>query len=259
MSSQQGININETTSIDRSNASYFFAEKNYSMSNPVRDSSVNFKIQPTTSMAGPADISKSTKFVFEIKRDQYGIIDLKDSQFEVSGLLQGQQGDDTRKYKLGCGWLLSLFESAVLKIDECVVSNNRNCGAFADSLAVLTHSKYELTEGISAKSGNLINKIQQVPIYYTATLPQITLTAPIGAGPVGNSIACTCTNADVALAAFKPGTYYLPCTKAAEKGVTFNTGRFKIVIAGNRAVTITLEGCRGTATENITGVVAPAG
>ena len=104
MSSQQGININETTSIDRSNASYFFAEKNYSMSNPVRDSSVNFKIQPTTSMAGPADISKSTKYVFEIKRDQYGIIDLKDSQFEVSGLLQGQQGDDTRKYKLGWGW-----------------------------------------------------------------------------------------------------------------------------------------------------------
>lgn len=259
MSSQQGININETTSIDRSNASYFFAEKNYSMSNPVRDSSVNFKIQPTTSMAGPADISKSTKYVFEIKRDQYGIIDLKDSQFEVSGLLQGQQGDDTRKYKLGCGWLLSLFESAVLKIDECVVSNNRNCGAFADSLAVLTHSKYELTEGISAKSGNLINKIQQVPIYYTATLPKITLSAPITVGPVGNSIACTCTNADVALAAFKAGTYYLPCTKAAEKGVTFNTGRFKIIIAENRAVTITLEGCTGTATDNITGDVAPAG
>ena len=260
MSSQQGININETTSIDRSNASYFFAEKNYSMSNPVRDSSVNFKIQPTTSMAGPADISKSTKYVFEIKRDQYGIIDLKDSQFEVSGLLQGQQGDDTRKYKLGCGWLLSLFESAVLKIDECVVSNNRNCGAFADSLAVLTHSKYELTEGISAKSGNLINKIQQVPIYYTATLPKITLTAPITAGSVENkSFACTCTNANVALAAFKAGTYYLPCFKDAEKGVTFNTGRFKIVIGEDRNVTITLEGCRGTATENITGDVAPAG
>lgn len=259
MSSQQGININETTSIDRSNASYFFAEKNYSMSNPVRDSSVNFKIQPTTSMAGPADISKSTKYVFEIKRDQYGIIDLKDSQFEVSGLLQGQQGDDTRKYKLGCGWLLSLFESAVLKIDECVVSNNRNCGAFADSLAVLTHSKYELTEGISAKSGNLINKIQQVPIYYTATLPAISLTAPIAAGAVENSIACTCTNADVALGAFPAGTYYLPCVKGEEKGVTFSTGKFKIVIAANRAVTITLEGCRGTATDNITGVVAPAG
>lgn len=261
MSSQQGININETTSIDRSNASYFFAEKNYSMSNPVRDSSVNFKIQPTTSMAGPADISKSTKYVFEIKRDQYGIIDLKDSQFEVSGLLQGQQGDDTRKYKLGCGWLLSLFESAVLKIDECVVSNNRNCGAFADSLAVLTHSKYELTEGISAKSGNLINKIQQVPIYYTATLPQITLTGNIGTGPVQNSIACTCTNANVALAAFKAGTYYLPCVKAAQDGVIFNTGRFKIVIADNRAVTITLEGCTGNCTKQIDAgsVVAPAG
>lgn len=261
MSSQQGININETTSIDRSNASYFFAEKNYSMSNPVRDSSVNFKIQPTTSMAGPADISKSTKYVFEIKRDQYGIIDLKDSQFEVSGLLQGQQGDDTRKYKLGCGWLLSLFESAVLKIDECVVSNNRNCGAFADSLAVLTHSKYELTEGISAKSGNLINKIQQVPIYYTATLPQITLTGNIGTGPVQNSIACTCTNANVALAAFKAGTYYLPCTKATQDGVIFNTGRFKIVIADNRAVTITLEGCTGNCTKQIDAgsVVAPAG
>lgn len=261
MSSQQGININETTSIDRSNASYFFAEKNYSMSNPVRDSSVNFKIQPTTSMAGPADISKSTKYVFEIKRDQYGIIDLKDSQFEVSGLLQGQQGDDTRKYKLGCGWLLSLFESAVLKIDECVVSNNRNCGAFADSLAVLTHSKYELTEGISAKSGNLINKIQQVPIYYTATLPQITLTGNIGTGPVQNSIACTCTNANVALAAFKAGTYYLPCVKATQDGVVFNTGRFKIVIAENRAVTITLEGCTGNCTKQIDAgsVVAPAG
>lgn len=261
MSSQQGININETTSIDRSNASYFFAEKNYSMSNPVRDSSVNFKIQPTTSMAGPADISKSTKYVFEIKRDQYGIIDLKDSQFEVSGLLQGQQGDDTRKYKLGCGWLLSLFESAVLKIDECVVSNNRNCGAFADSLAVLTHSKYELTEGISAKSGNLINKIQQVPIYYTATLPQITLTGNIGTGPVQNSIACTCTNANVALAAFKAGTYYLPCVKATQDGVIFNTGRFKIVIADNRAVTITLEGCTGNCTKQIDAgsVVAPAG
>lgn len=262
MSSQQGININETTSIDRSNASYFFAEKNYSMSNPVRDSSVNFKIQPTTSMAGPADISKSTKYVFEIKRDQYGIIDLKDSQFEVSGLLQGQQGDDTRKYKLGCGWLLSLFESAVLKIDECVVSNNRNCGAFADSLAVLTHSKYELTEGISAKSGNLINKIQQTPIYYTAVLPEIKLTNNIGEGPVQNSIACTCTNVKVALAAFPSGTYYLPCTKATTKGVIFNTGRFKIVIAENRDVTITLEGCTGTATEQITAateIIAPAG
>lgn len=249
MSSQQGININETTSIDRSNASYFFAEKNYSMSNPVRDSSVNFKIQPTTSMAGPADISKSTKYVFEIKRDQYGIIDLKDSQFEVSGLLQGQQGDDTRKYKLGCGWLLSLFESAVLKIDECVVSNNRNCGAFADSLAVLTHSKYELTEGISAKSGNLINKIQQVPIYYTTTLPQITLTGNIN-GDVPNSIPCTCT-VGTSLAAFPAGTYYLACTKATTQGVVFNTGRFKIVIAGNRNVTITLEGCTGTANPQI--------
>ena len=249
MSSQQGININETTSIDRSNASYFFAEKNYSMSNPVRDSSVNFKIQPTTSMAGPADISKSTKYVFEIKRDQYGIIDLKDSQFEVSGLLQGQQGDDTRKYKLGCGWLLSLFESAVLKIDECVVSNNRNCGAFADSLAVLTHSKYELTEGISAKSGNLINKIQQTPIYYTASLPQITLTDNLnGAAP--NSIACTFT-AGTSLSAFPAGTYYLACTKVNTKGIIFNTGRFKIVIADNRNVTITLEGCTGTTTEQI--------
>ena len=249
MSSQQGININETTSIDRSNASYFFAEKNYSMSNPVRDSSVNFKIQPTTSMAGPADISKSTKYVFEIKRDQYGIIDLKDSQFEVSGLLQGQQGDDTRKYKLGCGWLLSLFESAVLKIDECVVSNNRNCGAFADSLAVLTHSKYELTEGISAKSGNLINKIQQTPIYYTASLPAITLTNNLN-GAVPNSLACTFT-AGTSLATFPAGTYYLACTKATENGVIFNTGRFKIVIADNRAVTITLEGCTGTATAQI--------
>ena len=249
MSSQQGININETTSIDRSNASYFFAEKNYSMSNPVRDSSVNFKIQPTTSMAGPADISKSTKYVFEIKRDQYGIIDLKDSQFEVSGLLQGQQGDDTRKYKLGCGWLLSLFESAVLKIDECVVSNNRNCGAFADSLAVLTHSKYELTEGISAKSGNLINKIQQTPIYYTASLPAITLTGDL-TGDVPNSIPCTCT-VGTSLSAFPAGTYYLACTKATTQGVVFNTGRFKIVIADNRDVTITLEGCTGTATTQI--------
>ena len=245
MSSQQGININETTSIDRSNASYFFAEKNYSMSNPVRDSSVNFKIQPTTSMAGPADISQSTQYVFEIKRDQYGIIDLKDSQFEVSGLLQGQQGDDTRKYKLGCGWLLSLFESAVLKIDECVVSNNRNCGAFADSLAVLTHSKYELTEGISAKSGNLINKIQQTPIYYTTSLPQITLKDDLE-GAVPNSIPCTCT-VGTSLAAFPAGTYYLACTKATTQGVVFNTGRFKIVIADNRNVTITLEGCTGTA------------
>lgn len=249
MSSQQGININETTSIDRSNASYFFAEKNYSMSNPVRDSSVNFKIQPTTSMAGPADISKSTKYVFEIKRDQYGIIDLKDSQFEVSGLLQGQQGDDTRKYKLGCGWLLSLFESAVLKIDECVVSNNRNCGAFADSLAVLTHSKYELTEGISAKSGNLINKIQQTPIYYTASLPQIKLTGDLE-GAVPNSIPCTCT-VGTSLAAFPAGTYYLACTKATTQGVIFNTGRFKIVIAENKNVTITLEGCTGTANPKI--------
>lgn len=253
MSLQQGININETTSIDRSNASYFFAEKNYSMSNPVRDSSVNFKIQPTTSMAGPADISKSTKFVFEIKRDQYGIIDLKDSQFEVSGLLQGQPGDDTRKYKLGCGWLLSLFESAVLKIDECVVSNNRNCGAFADSLAVLTHSKYELTEGISAKSGNLINKIQQIPIYYTASLPAITLTGDltVSGETVPNSIACTCATAGTTLAAFPAGTYYLACTKATTKGVIFNTGRFKIVIADNRNVTITLEGCTGNPIEQI--------
>ena len=263
MSSQQGININETTSIDRSNASYFFAEKNYSMSNPVRDSSVNFKIQPTTSMAGPADISKSTKYVFEIKRDQYGIIDLKDSQFEVSGLLQGQQGDDTRKYKLGCGWLLSLFESAVLKIDECVVSNNRNCGAFADSLAVLTHSKYELTEGISAKSGNLINKIQQTPIYYTASLPQITLTNKIDNGSVAPaSIACTCANANIALGAFPAGTYYLACTKQPLSGINFNAGKFKIVIAENKAVTITLEGCTGTATAEISGtttILSPAG
>lgn len=262
MSSQQGININETTSIDRSNASYFFAEKNYSMSNPVRDSSVNFKIQPTTSMAGPADISKSTKYVFEIKRDQYGIIDLKDSQFEVSGLLQGQQGDDTRKYKLGCGWLLSLFESAVLKIDECVVSNNRNCGAFADSLAVLTHSKYELTEGISAKSGNLINKIHQVPIYYTASLPAITLTNDIASGSdAPASIACTFT-AGTSLATFPAGTYYLACTKEPLSGINFKTGRFKIVIADNRAVTITLEGCTGTATAKIpkdTTELSPAG
>lgn len=259
MSSQQGININETTSIDRSNASYFFAEKNYSMSNPVRDSSVNFKIQPTTSMAGPADISKSTKYVFEIKRDQYGIIDLKDSQFEVSGLLQGQQGDDTRKYKLGCGWLLSLFESAVLKIDECVVSNNRNCGAFADSLAVLTHSKYELTEGISAKSGNLINKIQQTPIYYTTSLPAITLTGDLE-GAVPNSIPCTCT-VGTSLAAFPAGTYYLACTKATKQGVVFNTGRFKIVIGEGRNVTITLEGCTGTANPkiNATEELSPAG
>ena len=263
MSSSQGININETTSIDRSNASYFFAEKNYSMSNPVRDSSVNFKIQPTTSMSGPADTSKSTKYVFEIKRDQFGLIDLKDSQFEVSGLLQGQPGDDTRKYKLGCGFLLSLFDSAVLKIDECVVSNNRFCGTFADSMAVLTHSKYELTEGISAKSGNLINKIEQTPIYYTGVLPQITLTNNItnGTNVQGVEIGCTCTNANVALASFPVGTYYLPCVKATTSGVIFNTGRFKFVIAENRAVTITLQGCTGTASAQIDAgtVLASAG
>ena len=34
----QGINIHETSSIDNSNASYYFATKDYAISNPIRSS-----------------------------------------------------------------------------------------------------------------------------------------------------------------------------------------------------------------------------
>ena len=143
----QGINIQQTSSIDNSNASYFFSDKNYAISNPIRSSSQNFKIEPKRTMAGKALDSQSGTYNFNIRRSQYNLIDLKDCMFIVSGTLVDKSKSPSSKYRLGCGWLLSLIDDAKLTIDNCVVSQNRNPALYSDIDAVLNHTFEELTNG----------------------------------------------------------------------------------------------------------------
>lgn len=157
----QGINIQQTSSIDNSNASYYFSNKDYAISNPIRSSSQNFKIEPNRTMAGKALDSQSGTYNFIIKKSQYNLIDLKDCMFVVSGTLVDKSQSSSSKYRLGCGWLLSLIDDAKLTIDNCVVSQNRNPALYSDIDAVLNHTYEELTNGSLAMYGNQINKIEK--------------------------------------------------------------------------------------------------
>ena len=159
-----GINIQQTSSIDQSNASYFFSDKNYAISNPIRSSSQNFKVEPNRTMAGKAPDSQSGTYNFIIRRSQYNLIDLKDCMFVVSGTLVDESQSPSYKYRLGCGWLLSLIDDAKLMIDNCVVSQNRNPALYSDVDAVLNHTFEELTNGSLASYGNQINKIEKKKI-----------------------------------------------------------------------------------------------
>ena len=156
-----GINIQQTSSIDQSNASYFFSDKDYAISNPIRSSSQNFKIEPNRTMAGTALSSQSGTYNFVIRRSQYNLIDLKDCMFVVSGTLVDKSQSPSSNYRLGCGWLLSLIDDAKLTIDNCVVSQNRNPALYSDIDAVLNHTFEELTNGSLASYGNQINKIER--------------------------------------------------------------------------------------------------
>ena len=156
-----GINIQQTSSIDQSNRSYFFSDKDYAISNPIRSSSQNFKIEPNRTMAGTALSSQSGTYNFIIRRSQYNLIDLKDCMFVVSGTLVDKSQSPSSKYRLGCGWLLSLIDDAKLMIDNCVVSQNRNPALYSDIDAVLNHTFEELTNGSLASYGNQINKIKR--------------------------------------------------------------------------------------------------
>ena len=157
----QGINIHETSSIDNSNYSYYFANKDYAISNPIRSSSQNFKVEPNRTMAGKALDSQSGTYNFIIRKSQYNLIDLKDCMFIVNGTLVDKSRSASSKYRLGCGWLLSLIDDAKLMIDNCVVSQNRNPGLYSDIDAVLNHTYEELTNGSLARYGNQINKIEK--------------------------------------------------------------------------------------------------
>ena len=156
-----GINIQQTSSIDQSNASYFFSDKNYAISNPIRSSSQNFKVEPNRTMAGKATDSQSGTYNFIIRRSQYNLIDLKDCMFVVSGTLVDKSQSSSSNYRLGCGWLLSLIDDAKSTIDNCVVSQNRNPALYSDIDAVLNHTYEELTNGSLAMYGNQINKIKR--------------------------------------------------------------------------------------------------
>ena len=101
----QGINIVETSSIDNSNYSYYFSNKDYAISNPIRSSSQNFKVEPNRTMAGKALDSQSGTYNFIIRKSQYNLIDLKDCMFIVSGTLVDKSKSPSSKYRLGFGWL----------------------------------------------------------------------------------------------------------------------------------------------------------
>lgn len=164
------INIQQTSSIDNSNASYFFSDKNYAISNPIRSSSQNFKVEPNRTMAGKATDSQSGTYNFIIRRSQYNLIDLKDCMFVVSGTLVDKSQSPSSNYRLGCGWLLSLIDDAKLQIDNCVVSQNRNPALYSDIDAVLNHTFEELTNGSLAMYGNQINKIKRKKINFQCLL-----------------------------------------------------------------------------------------
>ena len=163
----QGINIVETSSIDNSNSSYYFSNKDYAISNPIRSSSQNFKVEPNRTMAGKALDSQSGTYNFIIRKSQYNLIDLKDCMFIVSGTLVDKSKSPSSKYRLGCGWLLSLIDDAKLLIDNCVISQNRNPALYSDIDAVLNHTYEELTNGSLAMYGNQINKIEKKKIIMT--------------------------------------------------------------------------------------------
>ncbi len=154
-----GINIQQTSSIDQTNKSYFFSDKDYAISNPIRSSSQNFKVEPNRTMAGVASSSQSGTYNFIVRRSQYNLIDLKDCMFIVSGTLVDKSHSPSSFYRLGCGWLLSVLDDAKLTIDNCVVSQNRNPALYSDIDAVLNHTYEELTNGSLACYGNQINKI----------------------------------------------------------------------------------------------------
>ena len=182
----QGINIHQTSSIDNSNASYFFSDKDYAISNPIRSTSQNFKVEPNRTMAGTALSSQSGTYTFSIKKSQYNLIDLKDCMFIVSGTLIDKSQSPSSRYRLGCGWLLSLIDDAKLTIDNCVVSQNRNPALYSDIDAVLNHTFEELTNGSLAMYGNQINKInkRRVETVHNTAAGFIKLAAQLAQGPL---------------------------------------------------------------------------
>ena len=99
----QGINIVQTSSIDQSNYTYYFSNKDYAISNPIRSSSQNFKVEPNRTMAGKALDSQSGTYNFIIRKSQYNLIDLKDCMFIVTGTLIDKSRSSSSKYRLGCG------------------------------------------------------------------------------------------------------------------------------------------------------------
>ena len=120
----QGINIHQTSSIDNSNASYFFSDKEMLFQIQLEVHHKNFKVEPNRTMAGTALSYQSGTYTFSIKKSQYNLIDLKDCMFIVSGTLIDKSQSPSSRYRLGCGWLLSLIDDAKLTIDNCVVSQN---------------------------------------------------------------------------------------------------------------------------------------
>ena len=257
-----GINIQQTSSIDQSNASYFFSDKNYAISNPIRSSSQNFKVEPNRTMAGKASDSQSGTYNFIIRRSQYNLIDLKDCMFVVSGTLIDESQSPSYKYRLGCGWLLSLIDDAKLMIDNCVVSQNRNPALYSDVDAVLNHTFEELTNGSLASYGNQINKIERKKIstQYLITSGAFKPTTQIDKDAVltGASIALTIdTTTNIITPALRCGTTYKiklnegMIYSGFNKGFDYTDAYIKLVVANDSTTTATLEGLTGTATDNV--------
>ena len=259
------INIQQTSSIDNSNASYFFSDKDYAISNPIRSSSQNFKVEPNRTMAGKATDSQSGTYNFIIKRSQYNLIDLKDCMFVVSGTLVDKSQSPSSNYRLGCGWLLSLIDDAKLQIDNCVVSQNRNPALYSDIDAVLNHTYEELTNGSLAMYGNQINKIERKKVNFHCLLQSAAfkLTAQINNGTV-------LTGADIALTATANNFVPLPkigrkykinlCNNMIstnfDKGFDYTNAYIEFVLNADATITAVLKGLKGTATADVATTVS---
>ena len=259
------INIQQTSSIDNSNASYFFSDKNYAISNPIRSSSQNFKVEPNRTMAGKATDSQSGTYNFIIRRSQYNLIDLKDCMFVVSGTLVDKSQSPSSNYRLGCGWLLSLIDDAKLQIDNCVVSQNRNPALYSDIDAVLNHTYEELTNGSLAMYGNQINKIERKKVNFHCLLQSTAfkLTTQINNGTV-------LTGADIALTG--TATNFVPLPKIGrkykinlcnsmistdfDKGFDYTNAYIEFVLNADASITAVLKGLKGTATANVATTVS---
>lgn len=259
------INIQQTSSIDNSNASYFFSDKNYAISNPIRSSSQNFKIEPNRTMAGTATSSQSGTYNFVIRKSQYNLMDLKDCMFIVSGTLIDKSQSPSSNYRLGCGWLLSLIDDAKLTIDNCVVSQNRNPALYSDIDAVLNHTFEELTNGSLAMYGNQINKIERKKIQtkHEITADFIKLHDAINANTV-------LTGADKAIDVdaskitppLQPGQKYRiklnkkMITTNFDKGFEYSDAYILLTVGNDGAITGVIKGMKGTTTANVANTVS---